>query len=59
MGTSDGLTTRYRFVWGISTEKRPTAAAANSVVAKDFNKFQPALKEVVAMLITLALSETG
>jgi hypothetical protein len=37
----------------------PTAAAANSVVAKDFIKLQPAQKEVVAMLIALDLGGTG
>jgi hypothetical protein len=37
----------------------PTAAAAKSVAAKDFNNFQPARKEVLAMLITLALGETS
>jgi ATP-dependent DNA ligase len=37
----------------------PTAAAAKSIAAKDFNKFQPARKEVLAMLITLDLSERG
>jgi hypothetical protein len=33
--------------------------AAKSVAAKDFNKFQPARKEVLAMLIMLALGETS
>jgi hypothetical protein len=37
----------------------PTAAAAKSIAAKDFNNFQPARKEVLAMLISLALGEAG
>jgi hypothetical protein len=35
------------------------ATAAKSVAAKDFNNFRPARKGVLAMLIMLALGETG
>jgi hypothetical protein len=32
---------------------------AKSIAAKEFNQFPPARKRVLAMLITLALGETG
>jgi len=35
----------------------PTAAIANSIAAKDFNKFRPHGKVVLAMLIKLVLDE--
>jgi hypothetical protein len=37
----------------------PTAATPNSIAAKDFKQIPPARKGVLAMLITLALDESG
>jgi len=37
----------------------PAAAGRKCIAAKDFNKFPPARKGVLATLITLALGERG
>jgi hypothetical protein len=57
--SKESMTSKGKWSGEYELSTGPTAAAAKSVAAKDFNKFPPARKEVLAMLITLDLVEAG